>query len=72
MIPAFDEFGYLPPGIHPATLDEIDARFGGLSELRRVQMKSLISPLSAPAHLTNVFMTCSLPTGRAGPKEWSR
>ena len=36
MIPSFDEHGYLPPGIHPATLDEIEARFGRESELRRV------------------------------------
>ncbi len=41
MIPPFDESGCLPPGIHPATLDEIDARFGRLSELRRVQMESV-------------------------------
>ena len=41
MIPAFDEQGYLPPGIHPATLDEIEARFGNEPELRRVQMESL-------------------------------
>ena len=41
MIPSFDEHGYLPPGIHPATLDEIEARFGLESELRRVQMESL-------------------------------
>lgn len=41
MIPPLDEFGCLPPGIHPATLDEIDARFGQLSELRRVQMESV-------------------------------
>ena len=41
MIPPFDEHGYLPPGIHPATLEEIDARFGRESELRRVQMDSL-------------------------------
>jgi hypothetical protein len=41
MIPPFDEYGYLPPGIHPATLDEIEARFGRDSELRRVQMESL-------------------------------
>jgi hypothetical protein len=41
MIPAFDESGCLPPGIHPATLDEIDARFGQLSELRRVQIESV-------------------------------
>ena len=41
MIPLFDEHGYLPPGIHPATLDELEARFGRESEVRRVQMESL-------------------------------
>ena len=41
MIPPFDEHGFLPPGIHPATLDEIDSRFGQVSELRRVQMESV-------------------------------
>ncbi len=28
MIPRLDDRGYLPPGLHPATLDEIEARFG--------------------------------------------
>ena len=32
MIPPFDDSGCLPPGIHPATLDEIEARFGRSSE----------------------------------------
>jgi hypothetical protein len=41
MIPPFNEHGSLPPGVHSATLDEIDARFGQLSELRRVQMESV-------------------------------
>ena len=41
MIPPFDESGCLPPGIHPATLGEIEGRFGQLSELRRVQMQSV-------------------------------
>jgi hypothetical protein len=41
MIPAFNDDGYLPPGIHPATLDEIVARFGQENELRQVQMESL-------------------------------
>lgn len=41
MIPPFKALGYLPPGIHPATLDEIDVGFGQLSELRRVQMESV-------------------------------
>jgi hypothetical protein len=41
MIPPFDESGYLPPGVHRATMDEITARFGRESELRRVQMESI-------------------------------
>ena len=41
MIPPFDEHGYLPPGVHPAMLDEVEARFGRESEVRRAQMASL-------------------------------
>lgn len=41
MIPVCNDDGYLPPGIHRATLEEIAARFGQESELRRAQMESL-------------------------------
>jgi hypothetical protein len=41
VIPEFDEIGYLPPGIHLASLDEIASRFGQESEIRRVQMDSV-------------------------------
>jgi hypothetical protein len=41
VIPPFDDSGHLPPGIHPATLAEIEARFGTPSELRRVEMESV-------------------------------
>jgi hypothetical protein len=41
MIPAFNDDGYLPPGIHTATLEEIAVRFGQESEVRRDQMESL-------------------------------
>ncbi|MEI8020209.1 MAG: hypothetical protein WCH39_18545 [Schlesneria sp.] len=41
MIPKFNDVGYLPPGIHLASLDEIAARFGEESELRRAQMDSV-------------------------------
>lgn len=41
MIPPFEENGYLPPGIHVASIDEIDERFGSESDLRRAQMQSL-------------------------------
>ena len=41
MIPPLGNSGYLPPGVHPATLAEVEERFGGASELRRVQMESV-------------------------------
>lgn len=41
MIPEFDDNGYLPPGIHSATLAEIEERFGRQSELRRIQFESI-------------------------------
>jgi hypothetical protein len=41
MIPAFNENGYLPPGIHKASLDEIADRFGRQSETRVAEMDSI-------------------------------
>jgi hypothetical protein len=41
MIPPFDDSGCLPPGVHPATLAGIEARFGRESKLRRTQMDSV-------------------------------
>ena len=41
MIPEFIAMGYLPAGVHAATLEEVAARFGVGSELRRVQMESV-------------------------------
>ncbi|MFO0964040.1 MAG: hypothetical protein U0793_00450 [Gemmataceae bacterium] len=41
MIPELNDDGYLPPGLHAATLDEVADRFGREPELRRVQMESL-------------------------------
>ncbi len=41
VIPEFNDDGYLPPGVHPATLEEIEERFGVESELRHVQVQSV-------------------------------
>jgi len=41
MLPALNDDGYLPAGVHQATLEEVTAHFGGETELRRVQMESL-------------------------------
>src|SRR5205823_4511237 len=37
----FNEDGNLPPGIHPATIEEIAERFGHGSPLRRIEMREL-------------------------------
>jgi len=41
LIPDFQEDGYLPPGIHVAGFEELSERFGGPSEIRRVQTESI-------------------------------
>jgi hypothetical protein len=41
MIPRFNDNGYLPPGIHKASLDEIADRFGWQSETRVAGMESI-------------------------------
>ncbi|MCA9228979.1 MAG: hypothetical protein KDA47_25355 [Planctomycetales bacterium] len=41
MIPELDDRGLLPPGLHPATLAELDRCFGHQSDLRRIQVQSL-------------------------------
>jgi uncharacterized protein DUF6932 len=41
VIPELNDVGYLPPGVHLASLDEIAARFGQESEIRQAQMDSL-------------------------------
>ncbi len=42
MIPPFDDNGFLPPGIHPASLDEIEGRFGSSTEIRQSQFQSIL------------------------------
>jgi len=41
LIPGFQDDGYLPPGIHVASFEELLEQFGGPSEIRRVQAESI-------------------------------
>ena len=41
LIPELDEHGNLPPGIHRATLAEVEQRFGKSTEVRRAEIQSL-------------------------------
>jgi hypothetical protein len=71
MIPEFQDNGYLPPGIHPATLDEIELRFGKDSELRRVQAESLrwLVDLAARAGIVRIVIDGSFITDALEPND---
>lgn len=41
MLPPFDDRGYLPPGVHRCSVDEVAERFGRGSPERQVEMSEL-------------------------------
>jgi len=71
MIPEFDDEGYLPAGIHPATMEEIGQRFGQDSEMRRVQMESLIwmVQLARSAGVERIVVNGSFTTDKLEPND---
>ena len=71
MIPPLDNQGYLPPGIHPATVPEIEARFGRESELRRVEMESLrwLIELAQRAGIRRIVVNGSFVTDKLEPND---
>lgn len=71
MIPAFDDSGVLPAGIHPATLAEIAARFGSHSELRRVQMESIgwMVEIAVRAGVRRIVLNGSFATDTIEPND---
>jgi hypothetical protein len=71
LIPAFNAEGFLPPGVHPATVDEIRARFGGPSEIRRAQMESIgwLIDLAARADVARIVLNGSFVTNIMEPND---
>ena len=71
MIPLYNKEGYLPPGIHPANLDEIGARFGTGSELREVQMESVrwLVDLGWRAGASRIVVNGSFVTDKSEPND---
>lgn len=71
MVPPFDDNGYLPPGIHSATLDEIAEGFGSGSEIRRVQMESIrwLVDMAARAGVTRIDLNGSFATDQEEPND---
>ena len=71
MLPPVDETGSLPPGVHPAALEEIEERFGRGSELRRVQMESVrwLVDLAVRAGAERVVLNGSFVTDTIEPND---
>jgi hypothetical protein len=71
VIPDFDERGYLPPGIHLATLGEVIERFGRHSEVREVQAASLawLMPLCKSAGIVRCVLNGSFVTDVLEPND---
>jgi hypothetical protein len=71
VIPDFNEFGYLPSGVHLASLEEIAARFGQESELRRAQMDSLrwLVEMAEKAGVQRLIINGSFVTDQIEPND---
>ncbi len=69
MIPAFEDSGYLPPGIHVATLEEVIERFGAGSEQREACGQSLqwLVPMCRRAGIERILLNGSFVTSAAEP-----
>lgn len=71
MIPPFNDRGYLPQGVHQATIAEIAERFGNASELRRVQMESVreMIALATQAGVQRIVLNGSFVTDIMEPND---
>ena len=71
MIPAFNDDGYLPSGVHAARLEEIAERFGEGSELRRVEMESVrwLVELARRAGVVRLILNGSFTSDRLEPND---
>lgn len=69
MIPQFNEEGYLPPGVHKATIDEVVSRFGLGSEERIAEAQSLrwLVPMCRRAGIVRLILNGSFVTDNPEP-----
>jgi hypothetical protein len=70
-VPAFDEVGQLPPGMHAATWAEIQGRFGG-NEWRQAVLAGLarVLALLAAVGCRRVWLDGSFATSKADPGDF--
>ncbi len=70
-IPAFDEYGNLPPGIHSCTIDELVEHFGSGSPEREVESKELVQFVrwARRAGVIRVIVDGSFVTSKLSPND---
>ncbi len=71
MLPAFDDIGHLPPGIHHCSVAELAARFGSGSEEREAEMGELLHFIEAAkeAGVRRLMVNGSFVTGKLAPND---
>ena len=71
MLPAFDDFGNLPPGIHGCPVAELVARFGSGSEEREAEIRELLHfiELAKAAGVRRLLVNGSFVTGKLAPND---
>jgi hypothetical protein len=69
MIPPFNEHGYLPSGIHRATIEEVVSRFGSGNREREACGQSLqwLIPMCRRAGIERLVLNGSFVTDRSEP-----
>jgi len=71
MLPPFDDYGNLPPGIHRCSVEELAARFGSGSEEREAEMSELLHFIEAArtAGVRRLMVNGSFVTGKLAPND---
>ena len=71
MLPHFDDFGNLPPGIHPCSVSELVARFGSGSEERETEINELLHfiEIARAAGVRRLMVNGSFVTGKLAPND---
>jgi hypothetical protein len=71
MLPPFDDFGNLPPGIHSCSVAELVTRFGTGSEEREAETSELLQFIDAAriAGVRRLLVNGSFVTGKLAPND---
>jgi len=71
MLPPLDDFGNLPAGVHPCSIQELVNRFGGGSEERQAEISELVQFVEAAkaAGVRRLLVNGSFVTAKLAPND---